>query len=63
MDPDSVAKVNQAVDSCLDRCAGSLAPPSLLRDLLKELQDTGEYTPVEIATIENAVRRALDSPG
>ena len=63
MDADSVAKINQAVDSCLERCAGSPDPYSLLRDLLKELEDSGEFTAVEIATIKNAVKRALDSPG
>jgi hypothetical protein len=36
MPADSTAKINQAVDDCLEKCAGTAAPFSLLSDYLKE---------------------------
>ena len=59
MDSESIAKLNQAVDAGLNRCAGSPMPFSALRDFLKELEDLGGWTAEEIKTVEEAITRVL----
>ena len=56
---ESIAKINQAVDACLERCAGSAVPDTALQDFLKELEVSGDLTPDEIKTVEQAAARAL----
>lgn len=56
---DSIAKVNQAVDRCLEQCAAESVPFSAMRDFLKELWESGEYSAEEIAIVEKAVHRIL----
>lgn len=59
MDSQSTAKINQAVDAGLDRCAGTATPYSSLRGFLKELEETGNWTPDEIKTVDDAITRIL----
>jgi hypothetical protein len=59
MSPASTAKINQAVDDCLEKCASTAAPFSLLRDYLKELEDSGAWTPEEVAAVEQAAPQIL----
>jgi hypothetical protein len=61
MDADSIAKINQVADAVLERCAGSPLPHSVLRDIMKEIEASGTLTAEELAAVDSAVRRSLDS--
>jgi hypothetical protein len=61
MDAESTARINQAVDAVLEICTGSPLPHSLLRDFLKAAKDQGSLSTEELAAVESAVLRALDS--
>lgn len=60
MREDSIAKINLAVDTILDKCAGAVSPFSELRELVNQL-DRSEWLPEEIKAIEQAAFRALTS--
>lgn len=59
MSPDSTANINRAVDNCLERCAGAAMPFSLLRSILKELEESGDWTPEELEAVGKAATQLL----
>jgi hypothetical protein len=60
VDCDVVAKINCAVDECLDRCLGSSTPGHLtLEGFCRDLQDDPAWTSEEIDRVRSIVLRIL----
>jgi hypothetical protein len=60
VDPDAVAKINRAVDECLDRCLKSSTPGHLtLEGFCLDLEDNPAWTSEEISNVRSIVLRLL----
>jgi hypothetical protein len=60
VDPDVVAKINRAVDECLDRCLNSSTPGHLtLEGFCRDLQNNPAWTSEEIGNVRSIVLRLL----
>jgi len=59
MSDDTTAKINAAVDACLERCTSAQYPRRELELILQEAQDAGELTAEEATIVQEAVKRIL----
>jgi len=60
MSDDIVARINMAVDHCLDRCLGSENPPlATLAEFCDELADDPQWSDHEIELVKSIVIRVL----
>jgi hypothetical protein len=60
MDADLVAKINRAVDECLDRCSQSSTPPELtVAGFCDELRVDPLWLDHEVDLVRSALERAL----
>jgi hypothetical protein len=60
VDPDVIAKINRAVDECLDRCLASSTPGHLtLEGFCRDLQGNPAWTKEEIEQVRSIVLRNL----
>jgi hypothetical protein len=61
-DVDVVARINQAVDECLDRCLKSSTPGHLTLDgYCHDLQEDPNWSSVEIDQVRSIVLRLLST--
>jgi hypothetical protein len=63
MDRDSIARVNTAVDECLDRCSKARFPLVVLDAFLMEVQQVGSLSDKEVEAVEEQIRRVLAGRG
>lgn len=60
MDADAVARINSAVDECLDRCLKSSTPGNLtLAGYCRDLRDDPDWSSEEIEQVRSIVLRIL----
>jgi len=60
VDPDSVARINHAVDECLDRCLKSSTPGHLtLEGYCCELREDPDWSGDEVNQVRSIVLRLL----
>ena len=68
MDDDLVARINQAVDECLDRCSQASTPPAITVDgYCRELLDDRQWPPTDVEEVRKIatrilIQRAMDGP-